>query len=213
MASNAVWGIDVGQCGLKAVKLVDTGEGVRLGAFEVIEHGTTLTDPDADISNLVRASLGEFLRRQDLDDARVAVSVLGKTSFTRFVQLPPVEPKEIPKIVEFEAGQQIPFPLADVVWRYKCFQGTDSPDVEVGLFAVKHSDMAEMISYFVAMGMEPDLMQMPPLALYNFMLYDGQLGVDDGATIVVDIGADKTQLVISDGSRLWIRTTDADRWQ
>lgn len=206
MAINTVWGIDIGQCALKAVKLVSVEDGLRLDGYEVIEHSSTLTEPDADIGSLVRASLGEFLRRQDTSNANIAVSVLGKSSFTRFVKLPPVEPKEVPRIIQFEAGQQIPFPLSEVIWRYKCFQDPDSPDVEVGLFAVKHADMSEMLSYFIGMGLEPDVMQMPSLALYNFMIYDGQLSMDEGATIMVDIGADKTQLVVADGSRLWIRT-------
>ena len=205
MADNIVWGIDIGQCAIKAIKLREVDDRLLLEGYEVIEHPEILTQPDVDVGSIVRASLGELLRRQDVSDARIALSVLGRSSFTRFVQLPPVEKKKIPEIVRFEAEQQIPFPFSEVIWRYKCFQNPDSPDVEVGLFAIKQTDMAETLSYFLGVELEADVIQMPPLALYNFMIYDGQVDME-GASIALDIGADKSHLVIADGSRLWIRT-------
>ena len=46
---------------------------------------------------------------------------------------------------------------------------------------------------------------MAPLALYNFMTFDEQLATD-GATLLADVGADKTDLVVADGPRIWTRT-------
>ena len=36
--ASTVWGIDVGQCALKAVKLHRAGEDVTVEAFDIIEH-------------------------------------------------------------------------------------------------------------------------------------------------------------------------------
>jgi len=44
---------------------------------------------------------------------------------------------------------------------------------------------------------------MAPVALYNFLMYDKQGG--GGATILVDVGAENTNLVIADADRVWIR--------
>jgi len=53
-AGNAVWGIDIGQCALKAVKLRPAEEGkVEVLAFDVIEHAKILSKPDADRDELV----------------------------------------------------------------------------------------------------------------------------------------------------------------
>ena len=64
------------------------------------------------------------------------MSVPGHAAFARFAKLPPVEPKKVPDIVKFEAMQQIPFPLDQVEWDYQTFVSPDSPDVEVGIFAI-----------------------------------------------------------------------------
>ena len=63
-------------------------------------------------------------------------SVPGHMAFARFAKLPPVDPKELPKIVKFEAVQQIPFPIEEVEWDYQVFGQPDSPEVEVGIFAI-----------------------------------------------------------------------------
>jgi len=142
MASKqSAWGIDIGQCALRALKLTRVGEEVRLEAFDVIEHSKILSQPDADRVSLTRSALEQFLARNDLSDSVVAVSMPGQGGFTRFVKLPPVEPKQVPEIVRFEAEQQIPFPIDEVIWRWQAFSTPDSPDIEVGIFAVKRTDV------------------------------------------------------------------------
>ena len=204
-ASQSVWGIDIGQCSLKALKLRQGDSSLEVEQFEMIEHGTMLSQPDVDAPSEIQATLREFLSRQSISDSTVCVSVLGQSSFTRFVKLPPVEEKRIPDIVRFEAEQQIPFPINEVTWRYQTFQDDDSPEVEAGIFAMKQVDIAQMLSYFHMAEMDVDVVQMAPLALYNTMMYDG-FSAADGATMLADVGADKTHLVVADGSRLWTRT-------
>jgi len=205
-ASNMAWGIDIGQSALKAVKVrKEEGGALIVDAVEVIDHPKLLSQEDADARMLVQSSLEQFLARADVAGTPVAVSVLGKSSFTRFVKLPPVEKKKIPDIVRFEAEQQIPFPIDEVTWGYQTFEDPDSPEVEVGIFAMKRLDVMEMLSYFTTVGMDVDIVQMPPLALYNYMMHDGQIALD-GATLLADVGSDKTHLVVADGPRIWTRT-------
>jgi type IV pilus assembly protein PilM len=205
--ARMAWGIDVGQCALKAVKLVDYGDDgeVQVEAFEIIEHPQILSEPDVDRDAMIQQSLETFLARQDVSGAAVAISVPGQNSFTRFFRPPPVEAKELPRIIQFEAGQQIPFPIDEVIWRWQSFEDPDSPDPEAGIFAMKRSDVAEMLSHYELANLPVDLIQIAPLALYNFLLYDGQQA-EGGATLLMDIGTDKTDLVVSDGSQVWTRT-------
>ena len=203
--ARTAWGIDIGQCAIKAVKLARAEEGLTVEAFDVIEHPQILSEEEADRRLLIRAGLDQFLSRNSIAGSTIAVAVPGQSSFTRFVKLPPVEPKRIPDIVRFEAEQQIPFPIEEVLWRWQTFHDPDSPDVEVGLFAMKRTDVAEMLGYFEEVAMPVDVVQMAPLALYNFMTFDEQLATEE-ATLLVDVGADKTDLVVADGGRIWTRT-------
>ncbi|MFW6133164.1 MAG: type IV pilus assembly protein PilM, partial [Planctomycetota bacterium] len=204
-APRTVWGIDVGQRALKALKLRNLDGELRVEALDIIEHPKILSQEDADRRQIIQASMEQFLARNDVADATVAVAVPGQTSFTKFVKLPPVEEKKVPDIVRFEAEQQIPFPIDDVIWRWQTFQDPDSPDVEVGLFAMKRENVDEAIAQLSEVGLSVDIVQMAPLALYNFMVCDEQLA-DDGATLLLDVGTDKTDLVVSDGARIWTRT-------
>ena len=207
MAQNdTVWGIDIGQCALKALKLRSIDGDLRVEAFDVIDHPKILSQPDADRELLIRNALEKFLARNNVIGSSVVVSAPGQAGFTRFVKLPPVETKQIPEIVRFEAEQQIPFDINEVIWRWQTFLDPDSPDIEVGIFAMKRLDVADVLDGFADVGIDVDVVQMAPLALYNFMEFDGQSADDGGTTLLVDVGADKTDLVISDGPRIWTRT-------
>ena len=203
--AKTVWGIDLGQCALKALKLGTIEGEVQVEAFDIIEHPRILSQPDADREQLVRNALEQFLARNSVVGSAVVISVPGQASFTRFVKLPPVEPKKVPDIVRFEAGQQIPFPVDDVIWRWQTFHDPDSPDVELGLFAMKREDVRGVLAHFELVAMTVDAVQMAPLALYNFMVFDGQRDAD-GATLLVDVGADQSDLIVADGSRIWTRS-------
>ncbi len=203
--AKAVWGIDIGQCALKAHKLSGANGEVQVEAFDIIEHPKILSQPDVDRNQLIRNALEQFLARNSISGAQVAVSVPGQTSFTRFVKLPPVEEKRIPQMIRYEAEQQIPFPIDEVIWRWQTFHDPDSPDVEVGIFAMKRTDIGSMLQHFTGVALQTDLVQMAPLALYNFMTFDDQLA-PEGATLLADVGADKTDLVVADKTRLWTRT-------
>src|SRR5207248_5756145 len=117
---TAVWGIDIGQCALKALKLELADDGKPTAtAFDYIEHPKILSQPDADPDQLTREALEKFLSRNQLGSDLVAISVAGQSGLARFVKLPPVEEKKITDIVRFEAKQQIQLPLDEVVWDYQ----------------------------------------------------------------------------------------------
>ena len=115
---QAVWAIDIGQSALKAIKLVpgETPEQVLAEAFDFIEYPKILSQPDADPDELVREALATFTDRNEVKGCKVAIAVPGQSGLVKFIKLPPVEKKRIPDIVKFEAKQQIPFALDEVVW-------------------------------------------------------------------------------------------------
>jgi len=203
--TKTVWGIDVGQCALKALKLQMREGKLRALSFDVIEHGKILSQPDADEQALIRSALSKFLSRNSIKGSTLVISVPGQASFTRFIKLPPVEMRKIPEIVRYEARQQIPFDLEDVVWDYQTISPPSAGprEVEVGIFAMKRDIVADYVSDFLAMKIEPDTVQMAPVGLYNYLRYDRQ--PSGGATILLDVGAENTNLVIADGDRVWIR--------
>src|SRR5947209_2471431 len=211
-----VWGIDIGLCALKALRLEVIDGQVTATAFDYVEHPKILSQPDADPDQLTREALEKFLSRNTLKGDGVAISVPGQSGLARFVKLPPVEEKKIVDIVKFEAKQQIPFNLDEVVWDYqKIGQGavTDgfALETEIGLFAMKRDMVNRYLQHFQDVNVEVHLVQMAPLALCNFVSYDLlgkglEANAEDGAkkecVVALDIGTDSSNLVITDGGRI-----------
>ena len=215
-----VWGIDLGQAALKAIRLEMKDGQVVATAFEYIEHPKILSQPDADPDELTREALNQFLSRNQIRGDIIAISVPGQSGLARFVKLPPVDEKKIADIVKFEAKQQIPFPLEEVVWDFQRLNKGDIIDglaleTEIGLFAMKRDMVIRAISQFKDVNVEVHLVQMAPLALCNLIAYDllgkeaGVLAEDgDGNECIValEIGTDSSNLVITDGGRIiWQR--------
>src|SRR5579872_3897219 len=154
-----VWGIDLGQCALKAIRLELIDGEVTATAFDYIEHPKILSQPDADPDQLTREALEKFLSRNNLRGDTVCISVPGQSGLSRFVKLPPVEEKKITDIVRFEAKQQIPFNLDEVVWDYQKIGAgavTDgfAMDTEIGLFAIKRDLVYRALQHFTNLGVD-----------------------------------------------------------
>src|SRR5262245_38695346 len=174
---QGVWGIDIGQCALKALRLEMIDGKVTATAFDYIEHPKILSQPDADPDQLKREALEQFLSRNHLKGDIVAISVPGQSGLARFVKLPPVEEKKIGDIVRFEAKQQIPFPLDEVVLDFQKIGAGEVSDgfameTEIGLFAMKRDQIARELQHFTDVQVEVDIVQMAPLALCNYAAYE-----------------------------------------
>ena len=207
---HGVWGIDLGQSALKALRLELIDGVVTATAFDYIEHPKILSQPDADPDQLTRDALNQFLSRNKLQGDLIAISVPGQTGLARFVKLPPVEAKKIPDIVKFEAKQQIPFPLDEVVWDWQKIGSDKSEDFaenEVGLFAMKRDMVNRYLQSFRDVMIEVHHVQMAPLALVNYVAFDhmgkraygtdepaGEGEQEKGCMVAVDVGVDNSTL-------------------
>lgn len=202
---KAAWGIEIGSYAIKAIRLERDGENVSVSDFAVIPHKKVLTTPDLDQDEMVRLSLGQFISQKSLEGEHLVMSVPGHAAFARFAKLPPVEPKKVPDIVKFEAVQQIPFPIDEVEWDYETFTSPDTPEIEVGIFAITRERVQQRLSLYGELGISPEAMTLSPVALYNAMAYD-LAGRTSGAVVYLDIGTQATDVVVAEQGRCWIRT-------
>ena len=215
--SPYAWGIDIGKCGLKALRCqVSPADPRKLIAdtFEYIEYPMMLSQPEADPVELVRAAIEEFLSRHSLEGDRVAVAAPGQSGLSKFIKLPPVEAKKIPDIVRYEASQQIPFPLDQVEWAWQRLAGGIEEsgfvmDAEVALFAMKKEQVHKALAPLTNAGIEVDVLQLQPIALANMVMFDqlpppDTIDPDDPppSIVLVSIGVDSTDLVVTNGLKM-----------
>ncbi len=217
--AQAAWGIEIGQAGLKAIKLryAEAAKQVVAVAFDYVPHPKLLSQPDAVPDELIKQALETFLSRNPVQGDLVSISLPGQTALAKFIQLPPIEASRVKEIVKYEARQQIPFALEEVIWDFQPLGGGVEEsgfllDAEVGLFAMKREQVEHHLRPFLNKKVEVELIQIAPLALYNFLCYD-RMGVRLGEpredaedySVVVDMGCDNTTLMVTNGKKMWIR--------
>ena len=190
-------------------------------AFDYIEYPKILSQSGSEPVELIGDALKQFLSRNSVQGDRVAVSVSGQAGLARFIKLPPVEAKKIPDIVRYEARQQIPFDLNDVIWDYQrigvgAMEEGIALETEIGLFAMKRDAVFRALDPFLRLDIEVEVVQLSPLVLYNFVLFDqlGELPPADEydpenppeSVVIIAMGTDATDLVITNGFRVWQRS-------
>jgi type IV pilus assembly protein PilM len=219
--STAVWGIDIGQCALKALRCTASSDGETIVAdkYDYIEYPKMLSQADADPEELVRDALEQFLSRNNLIGDKVAVSVPGQAGLSRFFKPPPVDAKTLPEIVKYEVTQQIPFPIEDVIWDWQQLGGTvvdgRTVDAEVGLFAMKREAVYRALSPFDDAKIEVDFVQLSPLSIFNVVCQDLIDELPDPESfdpdnpppsiVVMSMGTDTTDMIVTNGMKLWLR--------
>lgn len=217
---QAAWGVDIGQCALKALRcnLGADGQVTAIG-FDYIEYPKPLSQPDSRPEETIREALEQFLSRNKVRGDKVGISVSGQSGLARFFRPPAIEPKLLPSIVKYEAKQQIPFQIDEVVWDWQQLGGFiddgQLTDAEIGLLAMKREAVYRAMQPFLDSGVEVDIIQLSPIATYNMICHDvlGELpkaaSVDPENpppyTLVISIGTESTDVVISNGLRLWLR--------
>ena len=213
MASKfgSVWAIDIGSNSLRAIRLTTNDNGdIEVVAFDNIEHGRILSGAgvkESEKKELIAISLRKFVEQNDLGKDALIISVPSQNSFARFVNLPPVVPKQIPELVRFEASQQIPFDINEVQWDWQLFEQPGSAEKKVGIFAIKNEVVNSLLEHFEAENLTVQAVQMAPMALYNYVVYDQAELADSNkqAIIALDIGAENTDLVVCTSQTVWQR--------
>ncbi|MEI7880678.1 MAG: type IV pilus assembly protein PilM [bacterium] len=162
-------------------------------------------DPEntTDVSAYIVSGIRDAMRASNIRPGPVSVSVSGQMVFPRYVKLPPVTPDKIPQIVKYEAQQNVPFPIDEVVWDYQLI-GQDSGELSVLLVAVKGDFVKNITDCVEAAGLEPILVDVSPLALYNTVRYN--YSDLPGCTMILDMGARSTNVVFVEGTKIFSRS-------
>lgn len=216
-----VWGLEIGQSSLKALRCHREGDQVVADTFDYVEYPKILSQPEADPEALVSDALKLFASRNDLRGATVAVSVPGHSGLTKFFKPPPVPVKKVADIVKYEAKQQIPYDLKEVIWDYQLMEGAQIEDghileSEVGLFAMKREAVFRILKPYRDERIDINFVQLAPMSLYNMITYEkfaNRLSEETydpdsphPSTVILSIGTDTSDLIVTNGFRVWQRS-------
>jgi type IV pilus assembly protein PilM len=160
---------------------------------------------DAQVALLETAvALREMMREMHIHHASVNYAVPAQSVFARFVKLPGLEAEKIDKIVSFEAQQNVPFPIDQVVWDYQLVGGGMGEQIQVVIAAIKRDLLDEINNAVEETGLRTSSVGVASMALYNAFCYNY---TDlNGCSMLVDIGARTTNVLFIESGRIFLRS-------
>jgi type IV pilus assembly protein PilM len=197
-----VLAIDCGASRVSAASFSATTDGVPVLEqifVEPLEYDT------ADDQQWVRA-VGDAIRRistvQRLRGRKIALLVPGHLSLTKYIKVPHVDEAKRQRIIQFEARQNIPYPLDEVVWDYQIVHD-DGIDFEVALCAIKLEIVEALLVQCRDIGFEPEVIEpacMGQVNAFGFCYRDARQ-----STLLINIGARSSNLVFLREDRYFVR--------
>ncbi len=152
----------------------------------------------------IAAAVREMMNELGIKRGPVNYTVAEESVFTRFVKLPALEEEKIERIISFEAQQNVPFPIDEVVWDYQLVGAGVDQQIQVVLVAIK-TDLLEQINELVeGAGLRTRIVDLAPMAIYNAFRYSYNDFTD--CTLLVDIGARTTNLLFVEPGKFFSRS-------
>jgi type IV pilus assembly protein PilM len=187
---------------------------ISMGVFAQTKKGlvlknygasSILADPATEAARIpqVQLAIKELAKGLKVGGQKAAYALSGHSVFVRFVKLPPLEAENMDELVKFEAQQNVPFPIDEVVWDWEKLE-TGGIETEVVIVAIKSDSLNELNSVVAETGLGTRLVDCAPIALYNAFRYnypDLQESV-----LLLDIGAKTSNLIYAEGGKFFTRS-------
>jgi len=152
----------------------------------------------------IAAALREMMGELRIRGGDVIYTVAEEMVFSRFVSLPAIEEEKIERIIFFEAQQNVPFPIDEVVWDYQIVGGGADEQIQVVLAAVKADWLEKTNSAVEETGLRTSIVDLATMSLYNAFRYNyGEL---TGCSLLIDIGARTTNFLFIEPGRIFTRS-------
>src|SRR5215472_1307721 len=196
--------VDFGAGNLKLAEFEETEAGrLRLKQYAIKPLGAEGAQESTRESTILKALQG-ILAEKSIKSKNVNVCAPGFHVFSKFVKLPPVDASKVTQIIQYEAQQNVPFPLAEVVWDYQILGSTPGGELEVLLVAIKADIVEGLFRTTEAAGLHLQLTDVSPAALCNAFRYNyGEL---DDCTMLLDIGAKTSNLLFFEKGKVFSRS-------
>ena len=165
-----------------------------------------LTEPAGETMRQAQIArvLCEMMDELEIKSGHVNYAAAGQSVFARFVKLPAVDEEKIEKIISFEAQQNVPFPIDEVVWDYQLVGGGADEQIQVVLVAIKTDLLDEINNAVEESGLQTSIVDVAPMALYNAFRYN--YSDLSGCSLLVDIGARTTNLLFIEPGKIFSRS-------
>lgn len=200
-------GLDIGSHSIKIVELSSSGTshtircvGRALVPPQAIVDGS-IKEPDK-VAEVLKVLLGNL--RPKIKYA--ATSIAGYSVIVKKIIVPYQDEGEIERNLTFEAEKYVPFEIEEVYVDFHTLDGErkKSSGTEIFLVAAKREIVDEYAALIQEVGLSPAVVDVDAFALGN--AFEGAFGLLNQPIVLVDIGAQKTNInIVLQGTSLFAR--------
>ncbi|HAB18138.1 MAG TPA: hypothetical protein DCE44_17030, partial [Verrucomicrobiales bacterium] len=203
-SSKSFLAVDFGVGTLKVAEFSPSEDGgLRLLRFGLKPLGLAGSQ-EAAREGVVKKALTELLAEGGFTSTAVNLCAPGFEVFSKFVKLPPVDTSKVTQIIQYEAQQNVPFPLAEAAWDYQILGTSSNGELEVLLVAIK-SEVVEKQVFGAgeAAGLKMQTVDASIGALANAFRYN--YADQDGCNLLIDIGAKTSNVLLFEPNKYYSR--------
>jgi len=204
LSSKSFLCLDFGAGSVKAAEF----EVNQTGGLSLKQYGTKALgiegSQDSKREKVLLSAIQELVASRGFTAKRINVCAPGFHVFSKFVKLPPVDTSKVTQIIQYEAQQNVPYPLEETVWDYQIMGAAPSGEMEVLLVAIKADVVEGLFRTADSAGLKLELVDASPAALCNAFRYN--YGDLDGCTMLLDIGAKTSNLLFFEKGKVFARS-------
>jgi type IV pilus assembly protein PilM len=153
---------------------------------------------------VLKRALSELLVEGGFVSRQANISAPGYQVFSKFVKLPPVDASKISQIIQYEAQQNVPFPLTESAWDHQILGTAADGAREVLLVAIKAEVVEKLFAVGESVGLKMEVVDASMAALANAFRYN--YGDVEGCSILIDIGAKTSNVLLFEKNKFYVRT-------
>jgi len=188
--SSKFTGLDIGTYSIKISQVVSTFKGAELVDFY---QKKLPTDNNIDFFDKLQESLKELFSSKIIKDRDLVISTGSGWLATRILTFPFKDAKKISKVIKMEMEDHLPFDIDKVMVDFELIKrGKNDSTILAEAIDKEHIDkILEILSNF---NIKPLAIIPDPIAL--FILFKSMNHFDSSNTILLDIGALKSSLIV-----------------
>ena len=203
LKSKSVLGVDFGAGTLKIGEFAPA----EVGGLSLVQFGIKSLglagSQDAARDTVLKKALADLLVEGGFSSRQANLCAPGYQVFSKFVKLPPVDSSKVTQIIQYEAQQNVPFPLAETAWDYQILGTSPSGELEVLLLAIKSDAVEKLFAVAEGDGLKMDVVDGSVAALCNAFRYN--YADLEGCSLLIDIGAKTSGVLLFEKNKFYAR--------
>ena len=204
MFREKIIGLDIGDQTIKITEVDKSSDQIALNSLKILEtpRGVVKDGKLVDV-NVLAEMIEEALEEGEFNTDKVVTAVSGEQVISRTIEIPSLSEDQLENTVKWEAEDQLPVEIDDVILDYEVLGETPNGQFQVLLIAIRKTLVNKYLELFSEADLMPIAIETEPIAIARTV---DQLYFSS-TICVIDIGVKTTDIsVVNEDKLLFSRT-------